>query len=121
MAEGKAAKRGASTRRSTKKTAPARPPVTAPTVSQPVRSWNEIHPIDASFLDHHIELASRSAGADLCDCWVTIGLDGKWYPSVDKQWCRNQGQVGSGAVGHIYKVGTARRFPDDPDGQSDEG
>jgi hypothetical protein len=63
--------------------------------------------VDASFLQHHRALAAK-ADNNLCDCWVTKGINGQWYPSVNQQWCRNQGQPGTDTVGHPYPVGTAK-------------
>jgi hypothetical protein len=55
--------------------------------------------------------ADEKITSEACDCLVTIGLQTVGCFTTTKTACRNVGQPGSGAVGHIYPVGTCKDLP----------
>jgi hypothetical protein len=77
--------------------------------------WAYTRPTAEDIQSTLVELQKREASTltevpagELCDCLVTIGLRTVSCTTTTKSACRNVGQPGSGAVGHIYPVGACK-------------
>ncbi len=60
---------------------------------------------------HEPTISNEAVDSEACDCLVTVGLRTVSCSTTTKTACRNVGQPGSGAVGHIYPVGACKGMP----------
>ncbi|WP_237479941.1 hypothetical protein [Lichenibacterium dinghuense] len=62
--------------------------------------------------DYRKEKREQKSGRNLCDCLIAIGPEQtKWYPSINKDWCRRWGAPGTDIVGHVKPLGYAKKYP----------